>query len=90
MTNIRLFLVSANRRRPGGKRRSADDYDVHDGAAAARVVGRVCRAGDRLGEQWFWSITSAPSSAANNGYAGTREAAMAALKARWVALSGGG
>jgi hypothetical protein len=61
MTNIRLFLVSANKRRSSGKAQPADDYDVHDGAAAARVVGRIYRAGHGSDEQWFWSITTAPS-----------------------------
>lgn len=84
----RLFLVSANKSRRSGQPWDPDDYDVHDGAAAAKVIGRICRARHRAGDQWFWGITTTPSSGANNGYAATREAAMAALKARWMALMG--
>jgi len=88
MTNVRLFLVSANKSRPSGQPWSDDDYDVRDGAADGPLVGRIYRAGHRAGDQWFWAITTTPSSAANNGYAATREAAMVALKARWTALKG--
>jgi len=86
MTPARLYLISANKSRPSGQPWSDDDYDVRDGTAAGPVIGRIYRAGHRAGDQWFWTITTTPSSAANSGYAATREAAMAALKARWMSL----
>lgn len=89
MTDVRLFLVAANKSRTSGQPWSDDDYDVHDGTAAAQVVGRIYCARHGAGDQWFWTITTTPSSAANNGYAGTREAAMATLKTRWVMLRDG-
>jgi len=87
MTAVRLYLISANKSRPSGQPWDVDDYDVRDGAADGPVVGRICRARHRASAQWFWGITTTPCLGANNGYAGTREAAMAALKVRWTPLA---
>ena len=86
-TNDRKAVpLSANRSRSSGQPWDADDYDVRHSAADGPIVGRIYRARHRAGDQWFWGITTTPSSGANNGYAGTREAGMAALKARWGSL----
>jgi hypothetical protein len=68
---------------------STDEYDVFDDG---RCVGRIIlsqRAPD--GEPWFWIVT-APEvtvSNANQGYAASREQAMADLKARFKSLADG-
>jgi len=69
---------------------STDEYDVFDDD---RCVGRIIlsqRAPD--GEPWFWTITAeeVPLSNANQGYAASREQAMADLKARLSQIAAGG
>jgi hypothetical protein len=63
---------------------SPDDHDVRDGAADGPVIGRIYLSPARQQDPWFWGITLFPASAADSGFAGTREEAMAKLKVRWV------
>jgi hypothetical protein len=70
-----------NHYRIGGK----DDYVVLDGG---RVIGRIFLQRQAPGpEPWFWTITAPdiPPSIDKRGYSATREEAMAAFKARWLA-----
>jgi hypothetical protein len=84
MTDGRLFLVSANKSRPGGLQWDADDYDVRAAAADGPVVGRIYRSTQSPeATPWFWTIIETPVTTADRDYAETREAAMAAFKARW-------
>lgn len=83
MSEPRLYLVSAKKSRRSGDW-SPDDYDVHDGAAAGAVIGRIYLSTSRQQGPWFWSISLFPASAAETGFAGTREEAIAKLKARCV------
>jgi hypothetical protein len=86
MTDDRLFLVSANKSRSGGVQWDADDYDVRDGGADGPVIGRIYRSTQSPeATPWFWTIIETPVTTADRDYAETREAAMAALKARWIA-----
>ena len=79
-----LFLVRAKKSRGGGHW-SDDDYDVRQGRGQGPVIGRIFRAPQSPEAQpWFWTLTRFPSSTADRGYAETREAAMAALKAAWT------
>lgn len=86
MTPARLYLISANKSRPSGQPWSDDDYDVHVGAAVARVIGRIYRAPNRAGDPWFWGLNRFPSSAANSGYAPSLDEAKARFRTRWEVL----
>jgi hypothetical protein len=60
-----------------------NDHVVLDGG---RVVGRIFLSPQAPERQpWFWTITAPeqPPSVENRGYCATREAAMAAFRARW-------
>jgi len=62
-----------------------DDWVVLDGG---RVIGRIFLHPQALeGRPWFWTITASdiPPSIHKRGYSATREEAMAAFKARWLA-----
>jgi len=62
-----------------------DDYVVLDGD---RVIGRIfLQPQAPEGPPWFWTITAPdiPPSLDERGYSATREEAMAAFKARWLA-----
>lgn len=63
-----------------------DDFEVRD--ESRQVIGRIMltRAASR-DTPWFWSLFRGhgPQSQADKGYAGTREDAMAAFKAAWLA-----
>jgi hypothetical protein len=62
-----------------------DDYVVLDGA---RVIGRIFfQPQSPEGRPWFWTITAPniPPSIDKRGYSATREEAMAAFKALWLA-----
>ena len=76
-----LTLKRASKSRPSGTW-SDDDYDVFDGE---QHIGRIMLHPQApLGEPWFWTITArVPNTMHDRGYAATREAAMANLKARW-------
>jgi len=70
---------------PTRKHYPKDDYAVLDGG---RVIGRIVRQTQPPeGRPWFWSITAPdiPPSLDKRDYSATREEAMAALKARWIA-----
>jgi len=65
-----------------------DDYAVLD--ESRRTVGRIyCAKNVAPGfPAWFWALTEKfPSTAADRGHAMSREAAMTAIKRRWLALS---
>ena len=80
----RLFLIGANKSRGARMRWSADDYDVREGAPDGRPVGRIYKmVHSPSGTPWFWALNIFPALAADGGTEATREAAMAALKARW-------
>lgn len=65
-----------------------DDFEVFN--ESREVVGRIMltRAASR-DTPWFWSIFRGhgPQPQADKGYAGTREAAMAAFKTAWKSIS---
>jgi hypothetical protein len=84
VTDVRLYLIVANKSRSGGPW-SSDDYDVRDGARDRPVIGRIFRSTQAPeATRWFWTIIETPVTAADRDYAETREAAMAAFKARWI------
>jgi hypothetical protein len=86
MTEARLYLVPANKSRPPGVQWSADDYDVRDGAPDGYVIGRIYKHSHApTGKWWFWALNLFPAVAADSDSADTREAAMPALKAQWLA-----
>jgi hypothetical protein len=63
---------------------SDDDYDVRNGAPDGPVIGRIYKQAFSCATLGFWGLLKFPAMAADTGMAETREAAMAALKARWV------
>jgi hypothetical protein len=77
-----LILKHASNSRPSGKW-SEDDYDVlADGA----VVGRILKShAAPVGSPWFWTLAYGYHRDRRpiDGYAATREAAMAAFKKSW-------
>src|SRR5262249_265693 len=66
-----------------------EDYDV---LADRKVVGRIyedASASTPPGMRWFWSIMIVPAvSNLTNGYAATRDEAMAEFRAGWEAKAG--
>jgi hypothetical protein len=87
MPDARLYLVSAAKSRDSGHW-NADDYDVRDGAPDGAVIGRIMKGPVPADVPWFWGFNlgpMAPHSPADWGHAATREAAMAAFRARWMA-----
>lgn len=82
--NGELFLVSANRSRPGHLQWDDDDYDVRVVAPDGPVIGRIYKmVQSPSGKPWFWALNLFPAVAADSGAAETREVAMAACKERW-------
>jgi hypothetical protein len=89
MGHAELFLVSANKSSRPGMQWSDDDYDVREGASDGPVVGRVYKLSVApTGHSWFWAVQLFPAVGADTGTAETREAAMAAFKAQWIARRG--
>jgi hypothetical protein len=39
--DVRLYLISANKSRPGTERWADDDYDVRDGSPDGPLAGRI-------------------------------------------------
>jgi hypothetical protein len=88
----RLRLISAISLRPRPdtpeERPLADDYDV---TCEGETVGRIywANAGTPTGQAWFWSIIfhfRRPGANADQGYAASRAAAMAAFRGPWDAM----
>jgi len=77
-----LVLKRASASRPSGEW-NEDDFDVlADGA----VVGRIFKANAApVGTPWMWTLAFGhhEDRTATHGYAGTREAAMAAFAKTW-------
>jgi hypothetical protein len=87
--DVRLYLVSANKSRPGTERWADDDYDVRDGSADGPVAGRIYNVGHSpSGMPWFWAVQLYPAVADDRGTAETLEGAMAAFKAQWTKRRG--
>ena len=94
---LRFMLVRA-RRPPSSAPTTAagyvlcwkdDDYDVREGAADGPVVGRIYKLSVApTGKWWFWAVQLFPAVGADSGTAETREAAMDAFKAQWIARRG--
>jgi hypothetical protein len=81
--DVRLYLVSANKSRPGTERWTDDDYDVRDGAPDGPVAGRIYNVGHSPSQRpWFWAVQLFPAVADDKGNAETLEDAMAAFKAQ--------
>jgi hypothetical protein len=61
-----------------------DDYDV---LSEGKIVGRIMRQPQApQGLPWFWTITAhCPQPPTSKGYAASREEAMAAFRAAWLA-----
>jgi len=79
MSEHLLFLTLPHSNRDG----TSTDFDVRDGKPNGRAIGRICLS---AGGEWFWCLNdSAPSPAADRGYAPTPAKAMLALKHRWRA-----
>jgi hypothetical protein len=82
MSSQQLILKRASTSRPSGKW-SEDDYDV---LADGVVVGRVMKAtAAPVGSPWFRTLAFGyhRDRTPTHGYAGTREAAMAAFAKSW-------
>jgi hypothetical protein len=83
MRQAELYLVRDNNSRIG------NDYDVRDGAPDGPVVGRIYKLSVApTGNWWFWAVQLFPAEGADSGTAPTREAAMDAFKAQWIARRG--
>jgi hypothetical protein len=81
---VQLVLKRTKFSRPSGQWQD-EDYDV---LADGQVVGCILESGSRFGSpelQWRWSIiTIVPGTpGVTNGYAATREEAMAKFRAAW-------
>lgn len=83
-----LTLLRASRHRPGGPW-SDDDFDVVDeGGVVGRIMFAAANYTGGPDRPWFWSITcKLPNESADRGNAVSREEAMQAFKARWLAVS---
>ncbi len=92
MPDARLYLVSALKSRDSGIW-DEDDYDVRLSTPDGLVIGRIFRPvlARATSASWFWAIKRieleqmVEHSTADWGHAASREEAMQALKARWVA-----
>jgi hypothetical protein len=74
MTEPRLFLVSANKSRSSAQW-SDDDYDVRDGTATGRVIGRIYKLSVApTGKWWWWRLMLFPAMTTDRGTAETRDA----------------
>jgi hypothetical protein len=89
MGERQLYLISASKSRGDRMRWSEDDYDVRNGAPDGPVVGRIYKLSVApTGNWWFWAVQLFPAVGDDTGTAETREAAMAAFKAQWIARRG--
>jgi hypothetical protein len=69
----------------GRQRNYLEALSHYGGAPDGPVIGRIYKqAFSPSGTPWFWGLLIYPAMAADRGTEETREAAMAALKARWV------
>ena len=85
-----LTLLRASKYRPGDW--DDNDFDVvDDEGRLGRIVLTAASFTGGRDRPWFWSITCIfPSEPANWGNTASLEDAMAAFKARWLAVSAGG
>jgi hypothetical protein len=87
--DVRLFLVKANKSRPGTLVWSDDDYDVRHGAPDGPVAGRIYKqVFSPSSTPWFWAVQLFPAVGSDSGMEATREEAMAAFKAQWIERRG--